>query len=316
MENLEPPQSIGAIIMRDLGMPPPSPHKLRLIDSAVSIANNENNGEISYHHTVFCQTALPYRHVNDRIWERNNGLLSLSIEAGRTFHSETNQWVNLPLPFGPKARLLQIHLDTQAKLYDTPMIDLGGSMTSFIKKLQGNAPNGDELRKFKNQAAALMGAIFRFAVNMENKVFQVDTKIISKFELWYPRDERQRMLFPSFVCLSDEYFATLRKHAIPLDPRAITAMQHNALMLDIYKWLAQRLCRVPPKHPTFIPWPMVQAQFGQGYKRIRAFREVFIKSLKTVLTQYSGAKVEADSHGLKMYHSRPPILPKELKRIA
>ena len=58
--------------------------------------------------------------VEERIWERKNGFLSLSIEAGRALHPETQKWVNLPLPFGPKARLIQIHLDTQAKLHDKP----------------------------------------------------------------------------------------------------------------------------------------------------------------------------------------------------
>ncbi len=149
-----------------------------------------------------------------------------------------------------------------------------------------------------------------------SRTFQIDAKIVSGFELWYPKDERQRVLFPSFVRLSDEYFNTLLTHAVPLDHRAIAAMQHNALILDIYKWLAQRLCRVPEKSPAFIVWPLVQAQFGQGYTRIRAFRAVFLTTLKQVLTQYPGAKVEASGRGLKLYRSRPPILPKELKGLA
>ena len=111
-EELEP---IGAI-MRRAGMAPPSPHKLRLIDAAVQIAAGEDDRQIAYHHTVFCQTALPYRHREERIWERSNGFLSLSVEAGRALHPETREWVNLPLPFGPKARLIMIHLDTEAKL--------------------------------------------------------------------------------------------------------------------------------------------------------------------------------------------------------
>ena len=309
-------QRIGDIICQTPGMAAPSASDLRLVEATAQIAAGGDDREIAYHHTVFCQTALPYRHVEDRIWERSNGFVSLSVEAGRVLHPETQKWVNLPLPFGPKARLIQIHLDTQAKLHDRPMVELEGSMTSFIAKLQGRNPNGPELRKFKEQAAAIAGALFRFAAVRAHHTFQIDAKIVSGFELWYPKDERQRVLFPSFVRLSDEYFSTLRNHAIPLDHRAIAAMQHNALMLDIYKWLAQRLCRVPAKHPAFIVWPLVQAQFGSNYNRIRAFRGAFLKALKVVLTQYPGAKVDADEHGIKLYRSRPPVLPKELKNIA
>jgi hypothetical protein len=43
------------------------------------------------------------------------------------------------------------------------MIELEDSMTSFIKQLQGRSPNGPELRKFKDQAAAIAGALFRIS---------------------------------------------------------------------------------------------------------------------------------------------------------
>ena len=309
-------EPIAVSIRRSLGMPEPSATHSRLINSTVEIATNSDPEDISYHHTVFCQTCLPYRRVTDRIWERNNGVISMSIEAGRALDPETNQWVELPLPFGPKARLLQIHLDTQAKLQNNPMVELGSSMTSFIKQLQGYSPTGPELRKFKEQASAIMGALFRFATSKGGRTIQLDSKIVSSFELWYPRDENQRVLFPSYIRLSDEYFSSLQKHAVPLDPRAITAIQHSSLLLDIYKWLVQRLCRVPLNKPAFIPWPMVKAQFGQGYTRIRDFRAVFLKALEIVITQYPGAKVKADDRGLTLYHSRPPILPRELKQLS
>jgi len=292
-----------------------SPHRLRLIDAAVSIAAGDDDLKIAYHHMVFCQTVLPYRHVDDRVWKCTNGSLSLAIEAGMVLDPKTQQWINLPLPFGPKARLFQIYLDTQAKLLDTPIIELEGSMTSFIKKLQGNSPNGRELRNFKTQAAAMASALFHFSTVKEGRTSQIDAKIISNFELWYPKDERQLMLFPSMVRLSDEYFSSLRQNAVPLNYRAVAAMQHNALMLDIYKWLAHRLFRVPAGNPTSIPWPFLHTQFGHGYTRIRDFRRDFIVALKTVLTEYPGARVEVDQTKVKLYHSKPPILPKEPKPI-
>jgi hypothetical protein len=76
---------------------------------------------------------------------------------------ETQKWVNLPLPFGPKARLIQIHLDTQAKLHDRSLVELEGSMTSLIKQLQGRSRNGPELRKLKGLGRIHRGGLFRFA---------------------------------------------------------------------------------------------------------------------------------------------------------
>ena len=92
-------------------------------------------------------------------------------------HPETQKWVELPLPYGPKARLIQIHLDTQAKLLDKPMIELEGSMTSFIKQLQGRSTERPRVRsKFKDQAAAIAGALFRFAAVRNERTFQIDAK--------------------------------------------------------------------------------------------------------------------------------------------
>ena len=125
--------------------------------------------------------------------------------------------------------------------------------------------------------------------------------------MWYAKDAWQRVLFPSSVRLSDVYFASLDEHAIPLDYRAIGALQHNALQLDIYKWLAQRLWRVSAKQPAFLVWPLVAAQFESNYKRLRAFRERFLIELKAVLAAYPGAVVVPSDEGLSLCYSPPPV---------
>jgi hypothetical protein len=53
--------------------------------------------------------------------------------------------------------------------------------------------------------------------------------------------------------LSAEYFESLQEHGVPLDERALAALAHSPLALDVYAWLAQRLCRVHPNKPVFIP---------------------------------------------------------------
>jgi hypothetical protein len=210
-----------------------------------------------------------------------------------------------------------IHLDTEAVLKQSRIINIQDSMTAFVKTLQGRSPSGPELRKFREQSAAISTATFRlFLSDARSTPKQVNVPIVSGFELWYPKDERQRTLWPSYVELSEKYYNTLINHAVPLDHRAIAALQHNALALDIYKWLAQRLVRVPAKTPAFVPWTSAQLQFGQGYSQIRDFRRVFLKTLKMVHTQYPGARIDADGRGLKLHHSRPPIAPKQIAAAA
>ena len=101
--------------------------KERLVDSAVQIAA-ENPDSIIYQHTVFCQTALPYRDPGAQVreWEREQGSASLLIEAGKAKDPETGKWVELGLPFGPKPRLILCYLNAQALKTGSPTIGARG----------------------------------------------------------------------------------------------------------------------------------------------------------------------------------------------
>jgi hypothetical protein len=69
-------------------------------------------------------------------------------------------------------------------------------------------------------------------------------------------------MWPGVLTLSDTFFATLREHAVPLDPRAIGDLQNSALALDTYTWLAHRLCRVRKDAGVSLPWAALRGQFG------------------------------------------------------
>ena len=158
-------QKVGDILRKGPAhLRPPTKTQLRLVDAAVTIrdkAAEAHKNEIAFHHTVFCQTALPYREVQERVWERTNGYVQISVEAGRTFDPNTEKWVDVPLPFGPKARIIMIHLDTQAVMKQSPLVDIQNSMTAFVKTLQGRDPTGPELRNFRQQSAAISNSTCR-----------------------------------------------------------------------------------------------------------------------------------------------------------
>ena len=107
--------------------------------------------------------------------------------------------------------------------------------------------------------------------------------------------------------LTTDFFNTLKNHAVPLDQRAVASLAHSAMALDIYAWLAQRLCRIPGKSDNLVPWVSLHEQFGSGYKLVRQFRKVFMETLRDVLTQYPAAQVEVTSEGLILKRSAPPV---------
>jgi hypothetical protein len=279
----------------------------RLIESAVQI-EAEYPDSILYQHTVFCQTGLPYRDPGDnvRIWQRSQGAVCLEVQAGRALHPERDEFVDIGLPWGTKPRLILAHLNSEALKHGSPEIDVGDSLTCFVKDVRG-FKHGREIRSFKDQLGRLSAALVRLAMTKDRRSVQVEAKVISAFDLWFPKDERQRVLWPSFVRLSLDYFESLQKHAVPLDKRALAALAHTAMGLDIYAWLAQRLHRVDSQKPQFVSWKALKDQFGWHYERMRAFRGVFGRTLDAVLTQYRGARVELDDCGMTLRNSPPPV---------
>jgi hypothetical protein len=289
------------------GIPKLTRTRWKDVTSSASI-RAEPPEEISYQHAVLCQTVLPSRSTEAREWTRQQGRAFLRIDAGSALHPELGEFVLLPLPYGAKARLVLIHLNGEAVRTGSPVIEAEDSLTAFVRRLMGgNDPNGREIRAFKDQLGAISASTVRLAILDGSHSVQVNTQIIDKFDLWLPKDERQRVLWPQKVELSSRYFESLTKHAVPLDERAIACLGRNPTALDVYCWLAHRLHRIPEGKPQFIPWTALQEQFGQGYGRIRKFREVFRSLLKLVHSQYPTARLDEDEHGLTLWTSPPPV---------
>ena len=287
---------------------PPSRVQQRLIRSAVEIEADDPDA-ILFQHTVFCQTGLPYRNPGDvvRIWMRKQGTARLEVEAGRAFSPGADEFVDVGLPFGPKPRLILVYLNAEALRTGSPEIEVEDSLTAFVKRL-GFVSKGRNMLIIKDQLARLSAAEIRLAVAYGTaQARQVQAHIVSGFDLWFPKDERQRVLWPSTVRLSLDYFESLQRHAVPLDERAVAALSHSAMALDIYAWLAQRLHRVRPGKPTFIPWTALKEQFGWHYGRMDNFKRVFRQTLDTVLSQYHGARLELDDRGMALRNSPPPV---------
>ena len=278
----------------------------RLIRTGAEISIDEPTS-ITYQHTVLCQTGMPLRKMTARTWDRWNGRVRLRIVAGEALDPRTNEYVEMPLPYGSRVRLIMMHLNAEALRSGKPTIDVGRSLTSFAKRIIGYDPTGPHLQTFRRQLTALAAATVRLAMVHDGHASQINTNIITAMDLWAPNHPHQTTLWSSEVKLNHEYFESLLAHAVPLDERAVAALGHSAMGLDIYTWLAQRLHRVRRDRQEFVPWTALLEQFGGGYNRVRDFRAFFKKQLAAVHTQYPDAQFDADQKGLWLRNSPPPV---------
>jgi hypothetical protein len=318
----------------------PTPIQKRIIEAAAE-AEPPDARSILYQHTVLCQTCLPYRDpgADVRTWERFNGNVHLELSAGKAMHPEQGRLVPIPLPFGPKCRLVLMHINQRALQTRSSHIEVEDSLTAFVRRVLKLDPKGRNIRMVKDQLTRLSAASITLGMTRQTPTGNLATTghlhVIEHFEVWFPKDERQRVFWPSMVDLSPTYFESLLAHAVPLNESHIAALSHSAMALDIYAWLAQRLCRVPPGKGAFISWAALYGQFGQGYNRLNNFRAAFRTALREVLAVYRNATITEDQRkpprlalqgstpvwrepalkGLTLHHSLPPV-PRLLHPVA
>lgn len=275
--------------------------------------------DIAFQHSVFCQTSLPYRDPGAiREWERKQGKTHLLIKAGEVLHPESKKFVKLGLPFGPKPRLILTYLNTQAIKTQSPEIPVDDSLSAFVRTL-GLQRNGYTLRQMKEHLSRLSACMITLASEQPDQEGSIPThyvKLVTTVSLWPANNPAQRTLWPNRVTLGQEYYDNLTRYAVPLDMRAVHALQNNAFALDMYAWLAQRLWRISLKEPQWISWVALMDQFGQGYRRIDNFKRDFRATLMMVLSQYPKAKITEDlNKGFLLYSSPPPIPPRNITPV-
>ena len=162
-------------------------------------------------------------------------------------------------------------------------------------------------RTLRKQMEALAACRLTIGMHSDGRVVTVDAKPIRRFEAWLHHDGQQQTLWPGVLELSAEFYDTLTHHAVPLDYRAITALKHSALALDVYTWLAHRLCRIRKPNGVMLSWENLRDQFGQEYANGRDFKREFRHVLRQVVLVYPDAHIEDTAGGFILRESPPPI---------
>jgi hypothetical protein len=286
--------------------------KVRQRQHAKMLDIHFNPGEIDnawFNHSVLCQSYYPYNDPGTLdIYEHKQGNATLAIQCIKAMNPETKSFEFVGLPWGAKARLISSHINTKAIKSQSNIVEVEDSMTGFIKSMGLNA-DGYTIKGIKDQLARLSNSIISLGYSEDGvNLKQVNFGIVQSFEFWGIHERKQKALWNSTIELTDGYFQSLLTHAIPLDERALAALAHNAMALDIYSWLAQRLHRISPTKPQFVDWVSIKDQFGRGYGRMDKFKAVFRKTLHLVKEQYMLAKIEEiKNKGFNLCNSPSPI---------
>lgn len=278
------------------------------IDNLVKLQTDPmDNRDVWFTHSVFAQCFLPYRDPKTPHWIKRNGKYSVILTAGIIDHpSLINPGRVMGLPYGSKPRLFQNYYCTLAIRHQSPVIPVERSMTAMIKELQIKATGGREgtIKPFKEQIMRYAASHFRIAgpdgTHINAEPFRI-------FKVWFPENPDQKSLWPEEIILSDDFFYSLKHHAIPFNFEALIPIKNNARAQDIYLWMTQRLCRIPYNKPLLMNWKMLFEQFAGGQHSIKAFRQAFNRGLLAARSCYPDARIEEHREGWLFYNSPPPI---------
>jgi hypothetical protein len=285
----------------------------RVVEAASSYMTDEDASSIAYLFSGWTQATLPHKKLPDNgVWEVRTPRVTLLIEPGR----KPNPIDGLPplfvgVPYGSRARLIMLYLQTEAIKNGCREVELGKSLRAWFERL-GIPPGGKSIRDVREQAERITRCrlTFHFVASGSGAGGLVNQSIVDGAIFGTHEELVDSAIFLETVKLSESFFAQLQKHPVPIEEAAIRAISNNSLALDIYCFLSYRLHAL--KSPTHVSWYALKSQFGAGYTKLAQFKYKFRPNLDLALAVYVGAKVDSDERGLILHPSPPPVSPKLL----
>ncbi len=265
--------------------------------------------DVRFIHSVLAICALPYtRPAPDRrVWERRQGRMSLVVRAGG-LQSPDGTWVEQSLPWGSRGRLVQLHMCNEAMLSETPDVEIEGNFSGFLRSL-GYKPTGGPrgtMRPFKEQIQAFAACSMQIGMWDGQQAKTYNTQPISSMNVWLPKDPGQGNVWSSKVTFSQDFFNTLKKHALPVNIHAVRAFANSPRKLDLYWWMGHRMHGLT-KTAT-IPWHSLKEQFGQDYTRDRRFRSDLAHEIKEIMEVFPKLPVKVTEEGFTISPGASEVL--------
>lgn len=281
-----------------------TPVKRRRLQARKLVKEKKPETEDRHHiHSVLALCGLPYRRPPDDMPDflREYGRNSLVIQSGYLKDPLTGKMQKQGLPYGPKARLLLLHICTMAMRQQSPEIEIADSMSAFIREL-GFAVTGGKrgtIIQFKEQLNRLAASHMQIGLWHGDKTSTLHAQPIEAFDIWLPQSPDQKTLWSSTLKLDQKFYESLKRHALPIDMQVLRAFSQSARQIDMVLWLAYRLRNLPRVYK--ISWSALQEQFGANVTSPRKFKQSFAEDIKVVMEVFQALPVKVTEDGITLF---------------
>jgi hypothetical protein len=276
----------------------------RVVDAAAAYMSSEDM-EVGFLYSGWSQAALPHKRLpDDAPWQVTTDRVTLIVQPGLR-PVPGMEPVSVGVPYGSRARLILLYLQSEALRTNSREIELGRSLHAWLRRL-GIPIGGKSMRDVRDQAERLSRCRMSFTIKQGNRTGLVNQNLLDT-SMFVEDDSAQSSLFIETATLSEMFFNQLKKHPVPIEETAVRQIANNSMALDMYCWLAYRLHVLTEATP--IGWRALHQQFGRGVKRLDHFKDQFRETLALAMAVYPDADLEVHERGVTLKPSRPPIAP-------
>lgn len=301
----------------------PVPSWIReVIETHLAIETEDANkaGALGFMARALVIATMPYKDQKNadgtpkESFTRQNGDFKLRIVAG----------YDGGIPFGIYPRLLMSWVTTEAVRKQSPVIELGDSLSIFLRDVLDLRSTGGGKRgtatRVSEQMKRLFGSLItaQYSGSQEKRGFMLKNVLIAdelevdeaeESALWTPQKGHEAGTWRSKVKLTNNFFQECIANPVPIDLRAFKALRGSPLAMDLYTWLTYRMSYVQSQTRP-ITWEALMLQFGSGYgsvanasptaikQAVLDFKKNFLRALKLVHTVYPEARLTYNDSGL------------------
>ena len=278
-----------------------------VVEAAAGYLGSEET-DVGYLFSGWAQAALPHRRLpDDTAWQVSTDRVTLIVQPGLR-PAPDGIPVSVGVPYGSRARLILLYLQTQAVQTNSRQVELGKSLHAWLRRL-GVPIGGKQMTSVRDQAERISRCRLSFQIKQGGRTGLVNQHILDT-SMFIEDEQAQGALFVETASLSQSFFEELKKHPVPVEEVAVRQIANNSLALDVYCWLAYRLHSLTA--PVSVTWKALHAQFGRSVARLDHFKEHFRVVLTLAMSVYPEAKVEENPSGagIILQPSRSPVSPR------
>ncbi|WP_158747766.1 replication protein RepA [Acidisphaera sp. L21] len=274
----------------------------QIVDAAAGYMGSED-GEVGYLYSGWAQSSLPHKRIaDDAVWQVRTDHVSLMVQPGFR-PTATGDAIPVGVPYGSRARLIFLYLQSEALKSNSREVPLGKSLHAWLKRLDISV-GGTSMAAVRDQAERISRCRMSFQIKQGSRTGLVNQNVLDA-SMFVEDDSAQGALFIETAKLSELFFDQLKRHPVPVEESAVKQIANNSLAIDVYCWLAYRLHSL--SEPKLVTWKSLHLQFGRGSRRMDHFRAYFRKVLELSMAVYPGAQVATDERGVTLMPSRPPV---------